>query len=116
MNFTVTVLSDCVNTTITDKSISNMTIQIAQAANTQDVTFSDSIATSHSNLAYCGARTYTLSPTKLFLTISGTTMTLSTSSPSDVGTYSFTLTIGLIDFPAIPTISKTFTLDITCTV
>ena len=45
-NFTLTVQSDCVNTTITDKTITDMSVLVSQSS-TQDVTFLDSIATGH---------------------------------------------------------------------
>ena len=56
-----------------------------------------------------------LSPTKTFLTISDPTMTLTTSSVADIGSYSMTLTIILTDYPTI-TITKTFTATVTCSV
>jgi hypothetical protein len=56
--------------------INNMSYKVSLAAVTQDVSFSDSIATSHGDSTYCGARTYTLSPTRTFLTISGSTISL----------------------------------------
>ena len=71
---------------MTTKTINNMSILVAGTADTQDVSFWDSKGTLHSDITWCGTRAYTLSPTKTFLTISGTTMTLSTSNPSDVGT------------------------------
>ena len=74
--FTITVQSDCINTVITNKTLINMSNKVSLAAVTQDISFLDSIATSRSNPTYCGARTYTFSPTRTFLTISGSTLSL----------------------------------------
>ena len=76
-SFTLIVQSDCVNTVIENKTIIDMSYKVSLAAVTQDISFTDTIATSHAGQpAYCGARTYTLSPTHTFLTISGSTMSL----------------------------------------
>ncbi len=53
-----------------------MSNSVSLAAITQDVTFSDSKATSYGNPTFCGGRT--------FLTISGATMSLATSNVADV--------------------------------
>jgi hypothetical protein len=74
--FTITVQSDCINTVITNKTLINMSNKVSLAAVTQDISFLDLIATSRSNPTYCGARTYTLSPTRTFLTVSGSTLSL----------------------------------------
>ena len=72
--FTLTVQSDCVNTSLTDKTINNMTLSIG-SSNTQDATFADSTATTRGVANYCGARTYTITPSKAFLTvINGSTL------------------------------------------
>jgi len=115
-SFTITVVSDCTITTLTDKVINNMTYGVTLAAVTQNVFLADSIATGRSNNAYCGARTYSLSPTYSWLSIASDTMTVVTSNIPDVGTYNLSLQIGLQDYPAIPKITKTFTITITCTV
>jgi hypothetical protein len=44
-SFTLTVLHDCVNTVLTDMTISDMAIQVSQAVVTLDVSILDSIAT-----------------------------------------------------------------------
>ena len=44
-SFTLTVLHDCVNTVLTDKTIISMTTQVSQAAVTQEMSIIDSIAT-----------------------------------------------------------------------
>ena len=72
--FTLTVQSDCVNTSLTNKTINNMTLSIG-SSNTQDATFADSTATTRGVTVYCGARTYTFTPSKAFLTvINGSTL------------------------------------------
>ena len=115
-SFTLTVQSDCVNTVITDKAINNMSNKVSLAAVTQDVSFLDSIATSHSNPTYCGARTYSLSPTHTFLSISGSTMSLSTTTLSDVNVYNVNLTVSLTNYSGVTSITKSFVVTITCEV
>ena len=68
-SFTLTVQSDCVNTILTDRIINAMSTKVSQTADTQDISFADSIGTSHTDQNYCGARTYTLSESLSFLTI-----------------------------------------------
>ena len=115
-SFKLTVLSDCVNTMITDKVINEMTNKVSLAPVTQNISFLDSIATSHATPAYCGARTYTLSSTHSFLTISGSTMSLATSIVADVGEYTVYLTVSLTDYPGITSITKSIVVKITCEV
>ena len=103
-------------TVLTDKTISNMSNKVNTAAVTQDVAFADSVATSHSNVSYCGTRTYTLSPTHSFLTISGTTMSLVTSNVADVRIYFVDLTVSLSSYPLVASITKTIVVTITCEV
>ena len=86
-SFTLTVVDDCIPTTITDKTINNMAVRIALPATTQDIAFADSVGTAKTNLAYCGDRTYTLNPVHSFLSISGSTLSLSTSNLNDNGSY-----------------------------
>lgn len=82
--FTLNVLSDCVNSSLTDKNINAMSNTVSATTVTQDVLFADSIATLHAIPAYCGARIYTFIPSLSFLTLSGTTLSLFTAFPSDV--------------------------------
>ena len=93
-----------------------MSQKVSLAAVTQDISFLDSIATSHAFPAYCGTRNYTLTPSFAFLTISGTNMSLATSSVGDVGTYNVDLKVSLTDYPAIPFITNNFDVTITCEV
>ena len=115
-SFTLTVLSDCVKTMITDKVINEMTNKVSFASVTQDISFLDSIATSHATPAYCGSIKYTLSPTNSFLTISGSIMSLTTSIVADVGEYTVYLTVSLTDYPGITSITKSIVVKITCEV
>ena len=100
-SFTLTVQSDCVLSVITDKIIIDMFQKIAFPVVTQDVTFLDSIATGHAVPAYCGLRTYSLTPAHSFLTISGTTMSLLTSLVPDVGLYPVDITVALTNYPMV---------------
>jgi hypothetical protein len=93
-----------------------MTYQIAATAVTQSTPFPNTTAISKGNPTYCGANTFSFSPTKTFLTASGNTLSVSTSNPADVGTYSINVTVSLADYPLVPSISKTFTITITCVV
>ena len=115
-SFTLTVIDDCTLTTFADKTITDMSMKVSQTAVTQDITFADSTATSHTITSYCGARTYTLSPALGFLSISGTTLTLNSSNPADVSVTSVTLTIGLTNYAGVSPLVKTFTVTITCEV
>ena len=95
-----------------------MTYQIAATAVTQTTPFPNTIATAESNPTFCGANTFSFSPTKTWLTVSGNTISVSTSTVADVGTFSITVTVSLVNYPppAVASISKTFTITITCVV
>lgn len=115
-SFTLTVQSDCVNTIISDKVINSMSNKISLAAVTLDVSFLDSIATGHSIPAYCGSRKYTLDPILTFLSLSGTTLSLETSSVADVRVYNVKMVVSLTDYPLVASIQKTIVVTITCEV
>ena len=104
------------NTVITDITITNMSNKVSLAAVTQDISFLDSISTSHSDSTYCGARTYSLSQTLTFLTISGSTMSLSTTNVSDVGVYNVVMTVSLTSYSGVALITKNLVITITCEV
>ena len=94
-----------------------MSNKVSLAAETQDVSFLDSIATSHSNPTYCGARTYSLSPTSAFLTISGSSiMSLSTNNVSDRGVHNITIRVSLTNYSGVTYIEKILVITITCEV
>ena len=94
-----------------------MSFVIGTAASTQDATFADSISTSHTNPAYCGAKVLTLSPTFAFVSISGTNIVVDTTNPADVGgPHSITLTVALADYSSVVILTKNFSVTITCAV
>ena len=95
-----------------------MTYQIAATAVTQTTPFPNTLATFLSNPNFCGANTFSFSPTKTWLTVSGNTISVATSNVADVGTFSITVTVSLTDYPppAVASISKTFTITISCAV
>ena len=98
--------------------MSDLNYQIAEAAVTQTTPFPNTIATAKSNPTYCGANTFSFSPTKTWLTVSGNTISVSTSTAADVGTFNIIVTVSLADYPppAVASISKTFTITISCVV
>ena len=95
-----------------------MTYQIAAAAVTQTTPFPNTIPTAQSNPNFCGVNTFSFSPTKTWLTVSGNTISVATSTVADVGTFSITVTVSLTDYPppTVASISKTFTIVISCVV
>ena len=115
-SFTLTVQSDCLNTVITERTITNMSNKVSLAAVTQDVNFLDSISTLRSDSTYCGTKTYSLSPIHSFLTISGSTISLATASVGDVGSFNVALTVSLASYAGITSITKNFVVTITCEV
>lgn len=109
------MLSQCTLTSITDKTIENISIKVSFAQN-QDISFADSVATTNGIASYCGARTYIVFPIHSFLNISGTTLILQTSNVADVGVYNVELKVSLANYPMVPSITKNFVVTITCEV
>ena len=95
-----------------------MTYQIAATAVTQTTPFPNTVATAQSNPTFCGAKTFSFSPTKTWLTVLGNTISVSTSTVADVGLYTINVTVSLASYPppAVASISKTFTITISCVV
>ena len=95
-----------------------MTYQIAATVVTQTTPFPNTVATSQSNSIFCGANTFSFSPTKTWLTVSGNTISVTTSTVADVGTFSINVTVSLADYPppGVASISRTFTITISCVV
>ena len=95
-----------------------MTYQIAATEVTQTTPFPNTVASNQSNPTYCGANTFSFSPTKTWLTVSGNTISVSTSTVADVGTFSITVTVSLTDYPppTVASISQMFTITISCVV
>lgn len=115
-SFQINVISDCTITTITDRTFSDITYGVTLTAVTQDVFFADSIATGHNNINYCGLRTYTLSASYPWLSVTGNTMQIVTSDLSTVNTYNLSLTISLASYSGVASVTKNFVITITCTV
>ena len=70
-----------------------MYYQIAATAATQTTPFLNSAANIQGTATFCGANTFSFSPTKTWLTVSGNTISVSTSNVADVGTYPITVTV-----------------------
>ena len=70
-----------------------MTVDVFAPAVTQDITFYDSIATLANKNTFCGSKTYTLSPSLSFLTLSGTTLSLNSINLSEISTQTVTVTV-----------------------
>jgi hypothetical protein len=115
-SFTITVLSDCTTTTLTTRTVNAMTYGVTLAATSQNIFYADAVSTAHSNPTYCGPRTYTLTPSKTWWSVASDTLTVQTSTLSDVGVYPMSLTTCLANWGSIPCITTTFTITITCTV
>lgn len=115
-SYTITVVSDCTISTITDQAVNDMTYGVTLTAINQNVFFKDSVSTGHANDAYCGTRTYTLTPTYPWLSIASDTMNVVTSDLSTVNTYNLSLEIKLTDYPMVAAVTKNFVITITCTV
>ena len=49
-----------------------------------------------------------------FLSISGNTLTLSPNAVTDADTYNVNITVGLVSYPTVVTITLPITLVITC--
>jgi hypothetical protein len=94
-----------------------MTITVGASATTQSVPFPNSIATTRGNAAYCGANSFIFVPSLNFLTVTGgNTLNGVTSSVDDVSVNSVTVSVSLIDYPGVPSITKTFTVTVICTI
>ena len=111
-DFIMTVLSDCKISQIDTRTIAPMLHKVTLAAAILDIAFTDTIGTLHSDQTYCGVKTYALSytptppalsPSLTFLTNVGSILTLWTSFMADVGFHPITVTVGLQDFPMVPT-------------
>ena len=93
-----------------------MSYVLAASAATETNPFPNSRATSAANSNYCGANTYIFSPTKTFLTVSGSSISVSTSNLVDVGVHVVAVTVSLTNYPSVPSITQNFTITISCTV
>ena len=102
---TVVITSDCVITSLISPTLSSMAVKVSQSA-TKNVAFADTIGNSHTDITWCGARTYSVAstPAATFFTVTGTTFTAAPTLVAHAGSYSVTLTVGLASFPAISTV------------
>lgn len=116
--FILTVLSDCVLTTINNTPVNDMTSRVVQTPGVQTVDFSDYISDLHADTNYCGSRSFTLSPVYPFLkqVSSGVTtvLTLWTDDPRFEGFWDVQLTIAIPSYPTINPIVKNFQVHIEC--
>ena len=112
----MTAAAACPTGTITPRTISDMSFSISGVAQVQDITFSDSLSTLLGTQDFCGSKKYTLSPSKSFLTLSGTTISLSTTEYIDVGTYIMVVRVELASYSSVLAFCATFQVTITCTV
>ena len=94
-----------------------MTITVGASAITQSTPFPDSLATTKGIAAYCGARSFSFSPNLGFLTVTGgNTLNGVTSSATDVSVNPVTMTVSLVDYSGVPSIARTFTVTVICTI
>jgi len=120
----MTIKSDCEATpTIIDNptpiTISNMSHTIAGTASTQVPSPMNSVANARLNPSYCGPYTYTFWESYPWLSIQGgTTIQVLSSDPAAVIGSPFTihLVMALTNFPTVATVTKTFTVTLTCVV
>lgn len=95
-----------------DKVINDMTYVVGKTAVTQDLSLIDSIATLHADETYCGTKTYILSPTQSFLSISGPTMSVISSNVADVGIYNVYVTVKMDNYPEVRERIKSFKVNL----
>jgi hypothetical protein len=89
---------------------------IVGVSNSMDISFDDAIGTVHTNQAYCGPRSFLMTPKPDFAIISGNTLTINPTLVSDASTHDVTLTVGLVNYTAIQTIEVSFKIIVTCQV
>ena len=82
-----------------------MPYQIAATAATQTTPFPNTLATAQSNPTYCGANTFSFYPSKTWLTVSGNTISVFTSTVTDVGNYKITVSVSLASYDTVTSIS-----------
>jgi hypothetical protein len=74
------------------------------ASNSLDISFDDAIGTVHTDQAYCGPRSFLLTPDLAFASISGNILTINPTLVSHANTQDVTLTVGLANYGTITTI------------
>lgn len=97
-----------------------MLAYVDQAADVQSVLALDSASTSFGNgdgFTLCGARTYSLSPSFSYFTVSGDTLTLQSNDPAHaVGLQTVTVSANLVNYPAISPATFVMQIEIVCSV
>lgn len=89
-----------------------MNYALTSAAVTESNPFPNSRATTVGNANYCGANTYTFAPTKTFLSVSGSSISVETSNFADIGVYTVAVTV--LNYSGVPSITKNLTITISC--
>ena len=104
-NFTVEIKDggDCTTTTMTFRLLADLSTNVG-ITNSLDISFNDAIGTTKNNQAFCGPRSFLLTPSPAFASISGNTLTINPILVADASTQNVTLAIGLANYSAVPTI------------
>lgn len=100
LEFTIEIKHPCRGTTINTRTLSSMAVLVSQST-TQDIWFTDTVAINRSDSTFCGTRSFSISPSHSFLSISGSTLTLATNSVTDAGTYNVNITVGLTSYSEV---------------
>jgi hypothetical protein len=114
--FTLNVITDCTLTYLIPRTIPTVVAKVSQGAVMQDVFVQDQTAIDNNWKWYCNTRTYVLSPSLNFLSISGDNVIAVTTNPGDDGIYNVNLTASLTFYPAIPSITIPFVVIVQCEV
>jgi hypothetical protein len=88
---------------MTPRSLADLST-IVGVSNSLEISFDDAIGTVHTDQTYCGPRSFLLTPSPTFASISGNTLTINPTLVSEASTQDVTLTVGLVNYTAIPTI------------
>ena len=96
--FTIEIMDLCDTTTLSfDPSVADMLAYVNSPAATQTILATDSVSLTNGNLdgvCHCGPRTYSISPSSpSALGLSGDTLTLLSTDPTDVTTSPISITI-----------------------
>ena len=119
--FNVKIEDACETTAlIFDPTVSSMLAYVSSAPITQQVLAIDTASMSYGNLdgfTFCGPRTYTIYPDSYsFLSLSGDTLTLVSTDPSEETASPLTISIlaSLSNYPDVLPVSQTFDVEIIC--
>ena len=93
----------CLTTILSFKpAVSNMVAYVSQGAVVQTATAIDTVGQTYANVLFCGARTFTISPTTYaFLTLASGVLTLQSNIPAEATAAPITITItaGMVSYP-----------------